>query len=197
MRIGDQQDRELVVNILIATFESNPAVQWMLRKGIHYKASLQRMANFVFSRSLRDQGVLISSNEKSVALFYRANSKKISLMELWEELSFIISSVPFLKIPALIQREYRRKSIRPSSAPYLYFWFLGVLPEDAGAGFELKNAMFAEAKKQQLPIYLETSLSRNRRIYERIGFETYHEWIDEKRNICFWFMRWRHGEQKV
>lgn len=197
MRLGNQHDRDLVVNILIATFESNPAVKWMLRKGIHFKASLTRMANFVFSKSLRHQGVLVSSNEKSVALFYRANSKKTSLREIYEELYFIITSVPFFKIPALIQREYRRKSIRPSSEPYLYFWFLGVLPEDAGAGFELKNAVFAEAKKQQLPIYLETSLNRNRYIYERIGFETYHEWIDVDRNICFWFMRWKPVDLKV
>ncbi|XVJ66108.1 MAG: hypothetical protein HEQ40_08090 [Lacibacter sp.] len=193
MRRGNENDRELVVKILSVTFESNPAVRWMLRKGKYYNASLQRMANFVFSKSLRNDGVLISANEKGVALYYKANAGVRLIPDFFEELLFIIRSVPILKIPVLIQRELHRKSIRPASKPYLYFWFLGVLPEDAGAGFELKNALFAEARKQQLPIYLETSIKRNMHVYERIGFQTYHQWIDEAKKITFWFMKWQPG----
>ena len=57
------------------------------------------------------------------------------------------------------------------------------------AGFELKNHIFQYSKQEQLPILLETSVERNKDIYERYGFYVYHEWMDSGGGQSLWFMR--------
>ena len=47
-----------------------------------------------------------------------------------------------------------------------------------------------------LPVYLETAMDRNRAVYERYGFETYHFWEDREKNIRFWFMKLEPGKNK-
>ena len=43
-----------------------------------------------------------------------------------------------------------------------------------GSVLEIKNAIFTKSKKEKLPIYLETSVEKNRRVYERYGFNVYY-----------------------
>ena len=71
----------------------------------------------------------------------------------------------------------------------MYFWFLGVLPGARGSVFELGWSVVDEAKRLNMPIYLETAMERNKAAYERYGCKTYHYWEDPKRNIRFWFMK--------
>jgi len=72
---------------------------------------------------------------------------------------------------------------------HLYFWFFGVKKGGDRAGFELKNYMFDYSKKEQLPILLETSVQRNKEIYERYGFHVYHQWMDSGGGNTLWFMK--------
>ena len=37
--------------------------------------------------------------------------------------------------------------------------------------FELRNALFAYQQEKQLPILIETTIEKNKRVYERIGFQ--------------------------
>ena len=53
-----------------------------------------------------------------------------------------------------------------------------------------KNAVFRQAIKENIPIYLETAVRRNKQVYERYGFKTYHYWEEKDENIQFWFMKW-------
>ena len=56
-------------------------------------------------------------------------------------------------------------------------------------GLKMKNFIYDKAKKDQLPILLETSVWRNVVAYERYGFKTYHVWDDVPNNIKVWFMK--------
>jgi GNAT superfamily N-acetyltransferase len=94
------------------------------------------------------------------------------------------------RIPAIKARECYRQQIRPKD-DYYYFWMLGVLDEGKGRGAarELKNTMFQKADAEGLPIYAETSMESNCRVYEWMGFELYHFWEVEQKDIRFWFMK--------
>ena len=70
----------------------------------------------------------------------------------------------------------------------MYFWFLGVEKGGDQAVYELKDHLFELSKNQQLPILLETSVPRNRSVYERYGFEVYHTWEDSGNDKALWFM---------
>ncbi len=190
MRKATKADMNIVVDIITTTFAKNPGVNWMLKKKSDSAKQIKRLAQYAFIKSyLRDE-VYISSNEKGVALCYKFNRKRFSLIELWYQIKFAFTSINFFKLPKVLKRESYRRKIRPNSGKYLYFWFLGVLPEGKGAGIELKNSIFQDAIKHNLSIYLETSLKRNQKIYERIGFTTYNYWENKPENIQFWFMKW-------
>ena len=81
--------------------------------------------------------------------------------------------------------------MHPVDCDYLYFWLFVVLPSARGsqAALELKNVIFKESDRLKLPIYLETTLQKNKRVYERFGFKVYHIWEIEKRDVTMYFMK--------
>jgi hypothetical protein len=87
------------------------------------------------------------------------------------------------------KREAYFKKRRPQDGKYYYFWFLGVLENGNKAAFELKITVLEKAKKDKLPIYVETSVYRNVIAYQRFGFEVYQEWEDVSNNGVVWFMK--------
>ncbi|MCA6074989.1 hypothetical protein [Fulvivirga sedimenti] len=193
MRKATKSDQAKVVDIISKSFAENPGVNWMFKKGGNHARMMKSLASYVFMKGLVRNGVYISSNEKGVAVCYQFNETKFSLTEILHQLIFVFHSFDFRSIPKILKRESYRKKIRPASGEYLYFWFLGVLPGGKNAGFELKNAIFNEARRKNLPIYLETAVARNQQVYERLGFKTYHYWENTAENIKFWFMKWEPG----
>jgi len=190
MKPATRSDKNLVVAIITDTFEKNPGVNWLLRTSGNRRKKIKRLAEFAFIKALDRNGVFISSNRKGVAICYPFNQNKFSLIEMFYELRFALSSIKLSRLPEVLKREAYRKKQRPTSGKYLYFWFLGVLPGGDKAAYELKDAIFDYAQKVNLPIYLETAMERNKIIYERYGFQTFHYWNDEKENIRFWFLKW-------
>ncbi len=188
MRQANIKDRAKVVDIIARTFKDNPGVNWMFSANGNQLKKIKRLADYVFMKCYNRNGVLISSNGKGVALFYRSDQKKFSLRELYYEIRFGILSIKLTKLLEVLKRESFRTRKRPKHQPYYYFWFLGVLKEGARAGFELNKALIAMAKKEHLSIYLETSNERNKIVYERIGYKTYDYWCDDTKGIKFWFM---------
>jgi hypothetical protein len=112
------------------------------------------------------------------------------LKEFLLELRFGLSYIGITRLPAVLAREAFRKKQRPAEKEYLYFWFLAALPDAKEAAFELKNGIFSMAREKGLPVFTETSVERNKKIYERFGFKTYQIWEDPKEKLKFWFLRW-------
>ncbi|MFA9220702.1 MAG: hypothetical protein ACEQSL_05900, partial [Sediminibacterium sp.] len=44
-----------------------------------------------------------------------------------------------------------------------------------GAIFELRDALFQFQQEKQLPILIETTIEKNKRVYKRIGFRVHEE----------------------
>ena len=190
MRIAKRNDRKQVVAIITETFQNNPGVNWMISSRGNQARKIRRLADYAFIKCYNRGGILISSNEKGVALFYKNDKRMFSLLELYYEVRFGLFSIRFNKILEVLRRESYRKSKRPKKETYYYFWFLGVLKDGANAGFELNKELINIARKENTPIYLETTLERNKKIYERIGYVTFDSWKDDSKRIKFWFLKW-------
>lgn len=189
MRQAGKNDMDLVVDIFSNTLDKNPGINWMLKKGKRHKDQIRRLAQYAFYKAYLRKGVFISSNEKGAALCFKFNYKTFSLVEIAYVLRFVITSVSLKHIPKILKLESYKRSKRPESGEYLYFWFFGVMKDGQEAGFELKNSIFQKSVKDNLPIYAETSLERNKIVYERFGFETFHYFEDDSINLKYWFMR--------
>jgi len=195
MRKARIAEKDKVIDIISSTFETNPGVNWLIKKRGSHKKNIHRLASYAFLRSFLREGAYISSNEKGVALCYRFNYQVFSIREVIFQLRFALFSINPWRIPKVFKRESYRNSKRPASGNYLYFWFLGVLPGGGSAVYELRDAIFEMATQVNLPVYLETAMERTKVAYERFGFETFHYWEDPAENIKFWFMKWEPSKQ--
>jgi hypothetical protein len=190
MRKATLIDMPLVTDLVVKMFDQNPGVDWLMKPGASKTTGIRKLAEFAFLKCFNRKGVFVSSNEKGAAFCYRFNSGKFSFAELGCELRFALPYIGISRLPKILKREAYRKKLRPASGDYFYFWFFAVSPDGKEAAFELKNAIFKEAKLANLPIYLETAVERNQKVYERFGFKTYHIWDEPGENIKFWFMKW-------
>jgi hypothetical protein len=142
MRKARFAERDRVIEIISSTFETNPGVNWLVKKSGSHKKKIRRLASYAFLKSFLREGAYISSNEKAVALCYRFNYQIFSIREVIYQLRFALFSINLLRIPKVLKRESYRKRKRPESGNYLYFWFLGVMPDGSGAVYELRDAIF-------------------------------------------------------
>ena len=191
MRKANKKDLALVVEILAKSFQKNPSVLWVVKKDKKINDRIKAVCRYSFYTVLYRDGVHISSDENGVALCYKYNAHKESLKDYWNQLILALKAIGLTRVFEVLKREAYMKKMRPTDGEFLYFWFYGVKPE-AQNGFaakELKNHIFQLADNLKLPVYLETSVEKNRRVYERYGFELYHTWPVKKQGINLYFMR--------
>jgi GNAT superfamily N-acetyltransferase len=77
------------------------------------------------------------------------------------------------------------------TTPHFYLNFVGTRPDRQGKGIGsvLLNAVLDRCDDEHVPAYLEASAERNRRLYERLGFEAQSR-IDLPDGPSMWGM-WR------
>ena len=55
--------------------------------------------------------------------------------------------------------------------------------------FELKKGLYEMSKKHNLAVYAETSLEKNKTIYERFGFITHNAFKMRGSDFTIWFLK--------
>jgi hypothetical protein len=190
VRKARKEELGIAVELITRTFTDNPALDWMMRNGGDRARRLRHFSEYAVRYAWVRDGVWLSENRKAVALAFRSDSGRFDFLSLLLWLRLGITTLRLTRVPALLERESYRKSVRPSY-PYFYIWFMGSLPDSQRSGFELKAGLFDVAEKQGLDIYMETSVPRNKAAFERVGFKTYHHWISPEGKLEFWFMRGR------
>lgn len=191
MRSCTKADKDKVVKIIAESFDTNPSVNRVIKNDHKRKERIKALAGYSFKTALSRDGAYFSSDEQGVALCYQYNIKKEGLSDYWNQFLLVFRVIGFSRVMSIMKRDAFLKSQRPKNGNYLYFWFLGITDKGKGgiAIRELKEAVFSESKKKQLPIYLETSVPKNKRVYERYEFITYNEWKDPETGDVIWLMR--------
>lgn len=181
MRTATKQDKSLVIEIIAESFYTNPSVNMVIKQDSKKTKRIRALANYSFKTALRRNGVFISDDNKGVAICYKYNIKKEGIADYWNQMVLAFAAIGVRRVGKVLSRESHFKQQRPSDGNFLYFWFLGVVNSGKGRGaaIELKNGLLSKSAKEKLPIYLETSVTQNKRVYERYGFETYHLHIRE------------------
>lgn len=174
------------VRIITNTFDQNPSVNIVIGEGGDRRKKIGRLAEYAFVKALNRDGAFLSENGKGAALCFLSDSGHFSLKEIYFEARFALS-IPIKKVIQTLKRESYIKKYR-YKGKHLYFWFLGVEKDGGSAVFELRDYLFKQSAKEQLPILLETSVRRNMEVYERYGFKVYHTWRDSGNGKALWFM---------
>ena len=186
MILAKSEDKLDSVRIITETFDANPSVNIVIGEQGNRRKKISRLAEFAFIKALNRNGAFLSDNKMGTALCFHSDGGGSNLKEFYYEMRFALS-IPIRKVIQTLKREAYIKKHR-FEGEHLYFWFLGVQKGGGKAGFEVKDYLFQLSEKEGLPILLETSVERNKVIYERYGFKVYHEWADSGGGKTLWFM---------
>lgn len=182
-----------LVRILTGVLLDNPSATHVVKNDAKRIERITHLAKYMLRRAKRKKGLYVSSDCNGLAICYKVMpGEKKSFSEWLDEIIVGFKVIGYARIPSILKRQTYLKEQMPKDRPYLYFWFLGVDEEargmETGIAAELKEHVFADAKKWGLPIYAETSIKKNKIVYQRYGFEIFHEWkMNEKATM--WFMK--------
>lgn len=183
--------RDRAIQIIEDAFDGNPMINFIIKSDHKRKERLRALAAYSYDRCARREGVYFSSDHEGIALCYQFNNKGNVLADIPDQLRLVIKAIGISRAHEASKRESYRNSVRPADGNFLYFWYLGVSSKGIGGSAvkELRDLIFEESKNKELPICLETTLLKNKVVYERYGFKTYHEWQVPNSDIIMWFMR--------
>ena len=191
MKTANINDKQKVISIIEESFNDNPSIKWLIKNDDKKKRKLRALAEYMFDAGMNKNGVYLSSDNESVAICYLENGTDNPLKDCVLILKLIIKALGFRNAFKVFKRQQYLKGYRPFESDYLYFWLFGSSNKGKGCGgaFELQKGIFEMSEKLKLPIYMETSVKKNRIVYERFGFNVYHTWLLKKQSISMWLMR--------
>ena len=104
------------------------------------------------------------------------SNKKTTFKSILWDIKLVVNCIGIGNISKVLKRESEIKKNHPDF-PFIHLWYIGVDPnaQGKGHGTRLIQEIITDSKKLNLPIYLETSNTRNFPFYEKSGFRVIHE----------------------
>lgn len=173
MQKAELTDKNLIVDILVQSFSDNKSINYIVKQDRRREARLRKLMAYSFEICYRFGEVYLTEDKKACALILFPHKKRyLSAILLDLDLAFSVIGLSNLK--KVLSRESKIKQLYPKS-PFYYLWFIGVYPVDQnkGIGKTLLNEILTNAEREGLPVYLETSTTKNIPWYEKFGFVAY------------------------
>ncbi len=187
MKLAKKKDKAKVVAILEKSFAENKTLLFLTRRRRH----IHKIAEYAFDYALRRKGVFLSDSGNGVAICYQYNRKNKDWLDYFYEIKLFFRALSLKRVHKIIAHTKKIENTRPKDGNFLYFWFFGARPESLkqNSAKELYLSILKLAKKKQLNIYAETTILKNKNVYERFGFEVYKQWFNPDSGFNVWFMR--------
>lgn len=176
MKKAHYNDREVIVDILTQSFQTNQSVNYIVQQDEKKIERIKALMDYSFEICYNYGEVFLSDDNKACALVLYPDKKNTSLKTILLDIKLILNSVGVMNIKKALRRESMIKNIQPK-VPMYYLWFIGVRPENQGAGIGTRfiNEILEHSKEKGRPVYLETSTLKNIPWYKRFSFEIYSE----------------------
>tara|TARA_R110002050_G_scaffold111518_4_gene225149 strand:+ start:3478 stop:4056 length:579 start_codon:yes stop_codon:yes gene_type:complete len=176
MRRANNGDKDLIIDILTQSFESNQSVNYIVTQDDKRIQRIRALMDYSFEVCSLFGEVFISEDNKACALIVYPDKKKTSLKSILLDVKLIMKCVGVKNIKKALDREALIKKIQPKET-MTYLWFIGVglADQNNGLGSAMLQAIIEHSNKNNRPIYLETSTVRNLPWYSKFGFEVYSE----------------------
>lgn len=170
------RDKQLILEILTASFDANQSVNYIIRQDNKRNKRIRALMDYSFETCRRFGDVFISSDKNACALIVYPDKRKTTFQSISLDLKLIFQCVGFKNIKKTIRRESLIKKVQPKEA-MAYLWFIGVNPTEQGKGVgsSLLAEILENSRIKNMPVYLETSTLSNLPWYKKFGFVVYHE----------------------
>lgn len=176
MRQAKYEDKNLIIDILTQSFESNQSVNYIIPQDKKRIKRIRALMDYSFEVCYLFGEVLISDDKKACALIVYPDKKKTSLKSILLDVKLIIQCVGLKNIKKTLSREALIQKIQ-SKERMTYLWFIGVnlAAQNKGIGSRLLQEIIQLSIQNNRPIYLETSTVKNLPWYSKFGFQVYSE----------------------
>jgi len=176
MKNADYKDKNLVIDILTKSFDTNQSVNYIAMQDGKRLKRISALMDYSFEVCYMFGDVFLSDDRKACALILYPDKKKTTLKSILLDIKLIFSCIGVENIKKALVRESKIKQLQPKTTMY-YLWFIGVDPEhqNEGIGSILLHEIINDSKNKQRPIYLETSTLKNLPWYKKYGFQIYNE----------------------
>lgn len=169
-------DKNLIVDILTKSFNTNQSVNYIVRQDAKRVQRVRALMDYSFEVCYLFGDVFLSDDKKACALITYPDKKRTNLKSILLDVKLIFFAVGLKNIKKTLARETLINKVQPKELKY-YLWFIGVDPEyqNEGIGSVLLDEIIEDSEHKKRPIYLETSTLKNLPWYKKFGFQIYHE----------------------
>ncbi|MFM6965147.1 MAG: hypothetical protein ACKOWM_06200 [Sphingomonadales bacterium] len=176
MQLATKNDKSRVIRIFQEAFIDNPHILYLLGNK-RLKRKIAIMTRHVIRVAIKRGGIYFSEDREGVLVVFEASKLQLTFIEKCSQYWMALRCFAWRRLPAISRTEKQVQLLRTCQPHDLYVWFYAVSDKALGgpAARELMKDLFSLADRQNASIYAETSLSRNVLIYERFGFECYHQ----------------------
>jgi hypothetical protein len=185
----NQTDREIIISIVSSAFEQNPRAVAMMRKK-NPARSVRLMTEYAYTLVEKFDGIYLSEDKTTVLFYYLESEYKRTFIDYLRYGKMFMKAIRFSQLIPTLKREKYIKSLRPPYEDYIYVWVLGSDPNTTSVRglADIRDHLFGLSEKLQLPILIETTVEKVRKLYRYVGFEEYHKWEDNEAGIDVWFL---------
>ena len=173
---AEYSDKKKIVDILCKAFDTNHSVNFIVKQDQSRMKRIRKLMEYCFNMCFMFGNVFLSEDKEGCVLIVLPDRKKTTLKSILLDVKLAILVVGLSNLMKVLKREARVKQLHPRER-FCYLWFIGVEPvcQNRGIGSKLLNDVINEAKIDNRPIYLETSVSKNIRWYQKFGFTVYEK----------------------
>jgi hypothetical protein len=185
----DQTDREIIISIVTRAFEQNPRAMAMMKKK-NPARSVRLMTEYAYQLVEKFNGIYLSKDKTTVLFYYRKSQYNRTLIDYLRYGKMFLQAIRLSQLFPTLKREKFIASQRPGYKDYIYVWVLGSVPNNRSLNglADIRDHLFGLSEKLQLPILIETTVDKVRKLYHYVGFEEYHKWEDAEAGIDVWFL---------
>lgn len=160
---------------MTSTFDGNPAVWFTIGKVGNTERRKRALAAFLYDYCAMRDGVFLSADGSGVLLAYISNAHGTWFKSLMVEINLALRVIGIFRIARVLKRSQRIRAAQKQHGPHIHCWYIGVLKESRHnqTARELQHKLFALSDQLKLPVLAETTIARNRKAYEFIGFTIY------------------------
>jgi hypothetical protein len=185
----NQTDREIIISIVTRAFEQNPRAVAMMKKK-NPARSVRLMTEYAYQLVDKFDGIYLSKDKTTVLFYYKKSQYKRGFVDYIRYGKMFMRAIRPSQLFPTLKREKYIVSLRPDYKDYIYVWVLGSVPDNKSLKglSDIRDHLFGMSEKLQLPILIETTVEKVRKLYRYVGFEEYHKWEDSEAGITVWFL---------
>eukprot|EP00029_Vermamoeba_vermiformis_P011881 TRINITY_DN6688_c0_g1_i1.p1 TRINITY_DN6688_c0_g1~~TRINITY_DN6688_c0_g1_i1.p1 ORF type:complete len:202 (+),score=13.16 TRINITY_DN6688_c0_g1_i1:40-645(+) len=170
-------EREQAIQILTDAFKTDPVTCYMSKsdasRNAFFNITVKHLSQFTYLLDGKAAAVWYKSGEANKKSFWQYLKAPIS----FGQLLYHSSMVKLKELTEVMnQVEITNKKKLEDVPSYYYIYFLGVDPQHQGQklGPRMLEEITARADQENLPVLLEASSERSRKLYLSFGFEEFN-----------------------